>query len=830
MKKFFSFLLVLLALFTVSACIGEAPVDDDDDDVVVIDEEATYYTYLGSVDNLNPYSETLANSSELYGFITDSLYSGDYDWATAIELGLAEEEGDFTNTADLPFNYFPSMAADYPEDVNGDGLTWRISLRQDLVFEDGTVIDAHTFDYSWSQLLDPTLLNARATELYAQDSLPLVNGQAYFSQLTPDLDGLGYEKYDVDGVVYTRENSYYGTVIDQPTWPLYYIDQSNPWSRLQGPDGQIAYVEDWGDASYGVDGFVVEDEEGTPFQVSEDGTLIAPYEGWTLDGVAVPVEEEGVLEGVDYAGALPAYADAEGNFAVVDEDGIPVGGVFTYEDATPVEWSEVGFAVEDDYTFVVNLSSKKSQWQVMTSLSSGITGVVHPQAYEEGKIEGGARTTYGTIDNPLVSYGVYKLIEWVDDGYFVFERNDSHYQAEDYRIKFVRYDVINDQSVAVNEFRQGRLDIAGVSGEYYETYKNSEFLKLSPATTFFRFAFSLDRMRDGDPSNDTPIMQYIEFRQALYYAVDRETFVTDVRSPGVATHSFLGPLYYSSEQSPFSYRASEAGQAVLDPYSPETYGYNPVLAKQLFDEAYAKAVADGHYEDGDTVEIEFVFADAETNHTMANWTEATMEAIFGDKFDLVKTPVEGTTLTATGTGIWDTGNFDLTFGGWQGLTFWAPGMLQVYSSVAGAGYMLEVGFDTGDAVLEVDLARGKVAVQAWLDDLNALAEPTEVQQGYIDDFEDFLAAFEGDIFTGTYDQLIFEIYYGTLDYDVYDGRDVDFDNITAALETELMDQMIAIPLFTVVSSTMYSERVVFEANAYHARMGWGGLKYMFIKE
>jgi oligopeptide transport system substrate-binding protein len=147
---------------------------------------------------------------------------------------------------------------------------------------------------------------------------------------------------------------------------------------------------------------------------------------------------------------------------------------------------------------------------------------------------------------------------WNNSLYFIFERNEDHYAAEEYRIPFVRYDIINDQSVAVNEFRQGRLDVAAVSGEFYETYKNSPYLKLSPVTTFFRFAFSLDR-----PGDNNPIMQYVEFRQALYFAVDRETFVTDVRAPGFPTHGMLGPVYYSSEQNPFSYRSSTAGQGVL---------------------------------------------------------------------------------------------------------------------------------------------------------------------------------------------------------------------------------------------------------------------------
>lgn len=785
----------------------------------------TYRTYISETTNLNPYSETLANASDLYGLVSDALYSGDYDWATAIEEGIATEVGDFTNTAQLPFNYFPAMAASLPVDVLGNGTVWRVTLKNNLQFVDGTPINANTFDYSYQQLLDPLLLNARATNLFETDSLPLVNGKKYFEQMSPDTDELGMVMYTIDGVQYSVENAYFGET--DGGYDIYYPE--NQYENLIGPDGEQAVVEDWGDASYGNKGWVLETQTDEYFLVGSDGNIYAPYEGWTLDGEPFPAKTE-LPDGVTlvtYAGAYPAYMDADGNRPdAVDENGIPVDGEETFDNAVEVPWSDVGFKVIDDLTIEFTLTSKKSQWQVMTQLASAITSVVHPTNFESGKIEGGTRTNYGTIDNPLVAFGAYELTEWEPGAFFIFARNEDFYAKDDYAIKYLRYDIISDQSVAVAEFIKGNLDVAGVSGEYFPVYENSEYLKLTPATTFFRFAFSLDRGRDENPDNDTPIMQDPDFRLALYFATDRETFVTDVRSPGYPTQAILGPLYYSSEQNPFSYRGSAQGQAVMDDYSPETFGYDPVQAKALFDAAYNRAVANGLYNDGEVVKIEFVFFDAESNHTMANWLESTWETIFGDKFDLVKTPVDSDTLD----NAWDNGNFDLTFGGWQGMQFWAPGMLQVYSDVWGAPYILEVGFETGNAELEVDLARGKVAVAQWLADLRDIAEPTETDLNYIDLFEDFLDGFNGDIYTGTYDELGRDIYYVVLDYDLYDGRDIDFDNITAAMEGELLSQMINIPLFTTVGASIYSSRIVFEAQEYHARMGWGGLRYMSISQ
>ena len=821
----------------------------------VTNHDATYYTYISDTSNMNPYSETLADSTTLYSLVSDALYEGDYDFEAAraqlVDEGVTglpetvgfEEWYAAGHTADqLPFNYFPAMASSLPVDVNGDGTLWEVTIRSDLQFVDGTPITAQTFSDSYAYLLDPDLLNARATNLYEGDGLPLVNGRAYFSQNNPLKDDFGYTVYTVSGVEYRREWGLYGHVTGHEDWPLYYPAQEGPYaaSNLVGPEGAAAYLEDWGNtyavlesAGYPNEAettMYLETEAGAMFAIYDvDGvnTLYAPEAGWTLNGVAVPVVADANPDDfVTYASAYPAYANEDASvLAPVGEDGIPVDGETV---ALPeVLWSEVGFEVTDTYTFRFSLTQRKTQWQVMTQLSSAILSVVHIANYENGMIEDGTRTNYGTIDNPLVSFGVYELIEWEPGAYYIFERNDAHYDADEYDIQFIRYDVISDQSVAVAEFIKGNLDVTGVSGDYFSVYENSDYLKLSPVTTFFRFAFGLDRDVDQDGNPDAPIMGIKDFRLALYFATDRETFVTDVNAPGHPTQGILGPLYYSSEMGLLSYRSSAPGIAVLAGLSPETYGFNPVMAKQYYDAAYAQAVTDGYITDGEVVQIELAIFNSETNLKMADWLESTWEDIFGSTFDLVINDVDGDTLDA----IWDQGNFDITFGGWQGLQFWAPQMLQVYSDVDGAANILETGFSTGNAVVSVELAATKVAVTAWLAELEAIAEPTTSQQGYIDLYTEFLAGFTDDVWAGTYDYLWNEAYSDILLSGLaeYDGNLDDYDAITAALEGELLDQMINIPLFTRVGASVYSSRIVFDADTYHARMGWGGLKYMSIE-
>ncbi|MFH0766544.1 MAG: immunoglobulin-like domain-containing protein [Bacillota bacterium] len=803
---------------------------------LIPDLTATYRTYTSGTDNLNPYSETLATASTLNGYLVDSLYTGDYDWVAARQILVDEGAVGLPATisfdewyagghtaGQLPYNRYPAMATTEPVAMDTEGLVWQITLRNDLEFEDGTVIDANTFDYSWKQLIDPLLLNDRASNLYSTTDLPLVGAEDYFKQASLKTDSLGYRIYDVGGTLFARENSYYGTVIGYPTWLLYYPEA--PFDTLVGPAhdvlvaGQKAYVEYWG-TGYGVDGYVLVDELDNAFMFAADGSLVAPYAGWTLEGVAVPTEG-----GVDYGGCRPAYMDSAGNLPASLTDGIPTGGTALAND--PVAWSTVGFKVISQYTFEITLKAGRTAWDVMGALSSGIVGVVHPAAYEAGMNAGRTQTNYGTIDNPLVSYGPFTLSAWETDVLYFYTLNPDHYAASDFRMTKVRYDVIEDQSIAVSEFKEGRLDIVGAGGQYYTEFKYNKNLKLSPATTFFRFAFNIE---GSDAYELNPILTQDSFRQAFYFAIDRETFSSDVRAPSLPTFGFLGPVYLSTEYNFVSYRGSVPGQDVLDGLSPDTFGYDPVRAKTLFDEAYAAAILAGDIQDGELVAVEYKFYDVETNWQVANWVKDTVETIFNTGetapiFQLDLVAVSSAALNQA----WDNGDFEMTFGGWQGLNFDAPSMLgQVYNSAL--AYMLEKGFNTAGAVVTVALPNSKVALESWIADYLLIVAPTDSQTAQYDDWVALLAQFVGNEITVTYDRL-FNIAYGEL-YNVADvnftGKTDDFDAITAALEGVLLDQMIAIPLFTTVAATVYSTRIVFEANEYHAWMAWGGEKYMFI--
>lgn len=194
-----------------------------------VDEDAIYSAAFSEIITLNPLMSTGSADSDVYDYLVDYLYGSDYDWEDAMENGYADFPGDFSKIksdrnpngeVDMPsikMKRTLSMAAKYPYSVNHgtDNVVegsygvlldqekaketfdneWVIYLRDDLRFEDGTKINADTYEYSFKQYLNPKLNNARANYLYDSDYINLVNAKKYYDEVEGiTWDDVGFEK------------------------------------------------------------------------------------------------------------------------------------------------------------------------------------------------------------------------------------------------------------------------------------------------------------------------------------------------------------------------------------------------------------------------------------------------------------------------------------------------------------------------------------------------------------------------------------------------------------------------------------------------------------
>lgn len=177
---------------------------------------------------LNPltYENNLEN--DLIANMATSLYSTEVDWGLAIEQGVADFPGDFSkieagefSIEALDYKSIMVGAARYPLNHEGDDLLnedgeydreaattvtsteWTFTLRDDIKFQDGTPITAHTYEYTLQQYIDQDQNNYRANTMYRTlanpNGVPILNSFEYFSQSRLVLDEEGKPVVNEEG-------------------------------------------------------------------------------------------------------------------------------------------------------------------------------------------------------------------------------------------------------------------------------------------------------------------------------------------------------------------------------------------------------------------------------------------------------------------------------------------------------------------------------------------------------------------------------------------------------------------------------------------------------
>jgi len=203
--------------------------------------------------------------------------------------------------------------------------------------------------------------------------------------------------------------------------------------------------------------------------------------------------------------------------------------------------------------------------------------------------------------NEIVTNGPYKLGRYNTTQRVVFERNPNYWKKSQPYIDKVNWEIVESQDTFLLQFRSGSLDYMGVSPEYFSLLKREEkrgnfrIENGGPATgTSFVF-FNLNK----GSRNDKPLVNPVkskwfnnkDFRQAVAYAIDRETMINNTfRGLGQTQNS---PI---SVQSPY-FLSQKEGLKV--------YNYNLDKARELLKKAGFKSNSQGQLLDKDGNRVSF---------------------------------------------------------------------------------------------------------------------------------------------------------------------------------------------------------------------------------
>ena len=321
-----------------------------------------------------------------------------------------------------------------------------------------------------------------------------------------------------------------------------------------------------------------------------------------------------------------------------------LGGREYFFQDPPTEWEEVGIRVIDSHTIEIETTRPFRQDQVMVHFFDRSLMPVYEQFYEEGMNSDRTQTTYGTFLDNWMGAGPFFFYSWVHDALHIYHRNPDHWLADYFHFDIVTVRVVPDAGARLTLWEQGEIDIFDVPAAMFSQFADDP--RLHVLTGVMPTHIDINNLNE-----DNPILGTVEFRRALYFAIDRATVAN-------ITNQLPAPTYIGPEAGAFMDDGSRFRQSALGLANvPPNYGFDPDLARQYFDAALAQI-------DADTVTIRLLFSDAVENQRIAGeFLQQQFQEIFDGRFNLVLQPAPAAGVGAMSN--WrETTDWDLRSVGW----------------------------------------------------------------------------------------------------------------------------------------------------------------------
>lgn len=544
-------------------------------EVTVIPANATYaddgkhYTYNSSAKNTpsnwNEMDYQSNDDSNVIVFIASSFFGYDYALKDPSQKRVVDGKLNMDNI-DLEHHIVTYEAATNLEDVTAlyadewgltaeqtKGYIWRITLRDDLAWDDGTPIKASDFVYSMKEQLNYDLQPYRADNYWTANGMKIHNAKNYYfqgrtvevpvdgakmSQLTKEADG----KYTLNGA--SLSLALYTGI-----------------AALEG-DSLGDYVDYYGEEAFDMEAWAT-----LTAVMNDEGKV--PVTDETLNAVLTTLGC--IFDGIEADDALLFLQRAQ-TFASMTFDQV---GIF----------AESG---KDDLCIIVVLDEPES-WlrdngKLSYTISNASLPLVKQDLYESLKtqpIQGSDKwtTTYNMSVATSASWGPYKMTFFQEDKQYVLERNIYWYGYSDedrqdqYLADKIVIDIIPTEEAAKLAFWKGQIDDLDFSylGAGATEYQNSDYAMFVPSTRATAYGIqlysNLNVLKNSGKNNG--ILAIRDFRWALSLAFDRNAFIEDQLVGLQVGLGLLGPNYYYDPENSLTYRESEQAKAGLL----RTYGF-----------------------------------------------------------------------------------------------------------------------------------------------------------------------------------------------------------------------------------------------------------------
>lgn len=755
-----------------------------------------------SPSNWNELTYQDENDTQIFYNLISSFFEFDYKFDSEGNIVPGDFEVEYSAATKLE-----DVTAEYAEEMGyaagATGYAWKITLRNDLKWNDGTGIKAEDFVYTMKEQLNPLFRNYRADSFYNSGTV-IHNAQGYAKQ---------------------------GLVVDETV--------SNLFSGIEAAKA-AGYTDIYLDMN-AVNAAFAEWFGGTYAQVKGAGML---------DQYFTMYDENGESLGQNFFAKYDLEAAADGQILVTDAMIADYGKCLDWDPAPDaevamlsvikdyvypeVDFEDVGIFVGDnEYELVlvldkaIPLLKEDGSLSYMAAYQLSSLPLVKKDLYESCKQAPVAGSTlwtsnYNSSVATTASWGPYMLTSFQSGKEYVLEKNPYWYgytanlYPGQYQTDKIVCETIGEWETAWLKFQKGEIDGISIDVSIASDYKGSDQAYFTPTdfVSSFQLQSSEEALKNRESAGiNKTILTYTEFRKALSLGIDRAAYANACTTSSLAGFGLYNSMHYYDVENGGAYRETDAAKQVLcnvygidvskyaslDDAVDAITGYDLAQARALIDQAYDKAIADGKMKAGDKVQLVWGTAvDSETtrrNYEFIKnaWTELMVGTKLEGKFELVFDAHFGDNWAND----FRSGAYDVCAGGWTGAA-WDPGyFLLAYLS---PDYMYSAAWDTSAQQMTFTM-------------------PVEQEDGTVKDTELTMSLMD---------------WYNCLNgiagsaYD-WSANAVDQETrlpLIAALEEQVLLAYYTLPMYNDYSASLMSFKADYISYEYNTFMGYGGIRYM----
>lgn len=768
-----------------------------------IDATYTYNTYTAvSPSDWNELTYMDSNNDQIINYINSPFFEFDYKFDDKGEIVPGAYEVEYSaakSVEDVTAKY----ADKYGYATGSQGFAWKITLRNDLKWDDGTPIKADDFVYSVQEQLNPLFRHFMAYRFY-DGYIVIRNARSYANQ--------GVETEEIVSNLYPSVSDAQAAGYTDIYLDINAVDQV--FTEWFG--GTYAQVKDRGMLDQC---FMMYDELGQ----SLGQNFFEKYDLESAVNGQIRVTEQ-MLADYNKCKDWNPNADAEVAMLSVIKN-------YVYPE---VSFDEVGIFVGDnEYELVlcldkaIPLLKEDGSLSYIAAYQLSSLPLVKKDLYEACKTapEYGNEpwtTKYNKSVDTTASWGPYKLTYFEAGGKYVLERNEYWYgytanlYEGQYQTDKIVCETVGTWAEAWLKFQKGEIDNISMDISIAQDYKGSEQAYFTPTDFVCSLQLQSDeyalKRRETAGVNKT-ILTYTEFRKALSFGIDRAAFANACTTSALPGFGLFNSMHYYDVENGGAYRESDAAKLALcnlygvdvskfnslDDAVNSITGYDIAKARELVDTAYDKAIADGKMKEGDKVVL--VWGAAEDNdasrraYNFVNdaWTELMVGTKLEGKFEVVFDYSFG--------GNWANefrnGAYDVCAAGWTGSAWDIANLLSAYISPE---YMYSTGWNTLNEKMTLTMPV-KQADGSYIE--------TELTMSLVE-WLNCLNGVEGCAYNWSASEV---------------SSDVRLPLI-AALEEKVLSVYYTLPIYNDCSASLMSFKTDYISYEYNTFMEYGGIRYM----